>query len=586
MKKIMTVLLALVMALALLPATIWAAGETDEAAAKIGTTEYATLDEAVKAANTGDTVVLQKNIDVTAQVVVDAKDITLDMNGKTINYTGESLSSGVLMVRRGAGLTVTGNGTIQSGEAMVAIAVTQKGDDATKIAKLTVQNGTFVGKDYTISGNGMRNGTDITINGGKFESKNGTAIYHPQDGKLVINNGVFTGKETAIEIRSGEMVINGGSFKSTTSPVEVKPNGNGTTTQGVAIAVAQHTTKQAIKVTINGGTFIGVNAFRQENPQNNEAEFVNKISASIKGGSFHGAVYSENLTGFITGGTFNTNPLADYSNFIDSAKEYNIAIESVAGGYLYTMTEKTEAKEPAEVKVVGGTFGEEGKPSTVEAEVPVEDVSRDKNLTVTDGDKTSVTFNEEAVKSFVDKEVVRGNSLKLEVKTHAEAIDESNKTAFDKAVEGKKEGTALVVSLNLLKVTPNGSEKVFTEEKAGATATVTVPYTLKDGETLVVYYLNGDKLEKLDDKNVTVNKEDGTVTLTLVHFSEYVLTTVAASGTPAGDPDDKPIVKPGDKPTEGKGDAPKTFDAGIAAYGVTAILSVTGMAWMGLKKRK
>ena len=30
---------------------------------------------------------------------------------------------------------------------------------------------------------------------------------------------------------------------------------------------------------------------------------------------------------------------------------------------------------------------------------------------------------------------------------------------------------------------------------------------------------------------------------------------------------------------------PETFDAGIAAYGVSAVLSVTGMAWMGLKKK-
>ena len=31
--------------------------------------------------------------------------------------------------------------------------------------------------------------------------------------------------------------------------------------------------------------------------------------------------------------------------------------------------------------------------------------------------------------------------------------------------------------------------------------------------------------------------------------------------------------------------SPKTFDAGIAVYGVSAILSVTGMAWMGSKKK-
>lgn len=30
--------------------------------------------------------------------------------------------------------------------------------------------------------------------------------------------------------------------------------------------------------------------------------------------------------------------------------------------------------------------------------------------------------------------------------------------------------------------------------------------------------------------------------------------------------------------------APKTFDAGVAVYGVTAVLSLGGMAWMGKRK--
>ena len=30
--------------------------------------------------------------------------------------------------------------------------------------------------------------------------------------------------------------------------------------------------------------------------------------------------------------------------------------------------------------------------------------------------------------------------------------------------------------------------------------------------------------------------------------------------------------------------APKTFDAGVAAYGVTALLALSGMAWLGRKR--
>ena len=31
--------------------------------------------------------------------------------------------------------------------------------------------------------------------------------------------------------------------------------------------------------------------------------------------------------------------------------------------------------------------------------------------------------------------------------------------------------------------------------------------------------------------------------------------------------------------------APMTYDAGIAIYGMSAVLSISGMAWLGLKKK-
>lgn len=39
------------------------------------------------------------------------------------------------------------------------------------------------------------------------------------------------------------------------------------------------------------------------------------------------------------------------------------------------------------------------------------------------------------------------------------------------------------------------------------------------------------------------------------------------------------------KPTPGKPSAPMTYDAGIAIYGMSAVLSISGMAWLGLKKK-
>ena len=95
------------------------------AVAAINGTEYKSIQAAVEAAVDGDTVVLLVDIVLTeddvisagnynAMVNVDGKDIILDMNGKTINvdYAGENLLYAVIRVADGAGLTVTGNGTI------------------------------------------------------------------------------------------------------------------------------------------------------------------------------------------------------------------------------------------------------------------------------------------------------------------------------------------------------------------------------------------------------------------------------------------------------------------------------------------
>ena len=46
---------------------------------------------------------------------------------------------------------------------------------------------------------------------------------------------------------------------------------------------------------------------------------------------------------------------------------------------------------------------------------------------------------------------------------------------------------------------------------------------------------------------------------------------------------DKPAPTPDTKTDTTKG-SPKTFDAGVGIYAVTAVLSVTGMAWTAKKR--
>ena len=60
---------------------------TSSAVAKIGDKEYATLDDAIKAANTGDTITLLKNITLSSAQSISSKQLTIDLNGKTISST-------------------------------------------------------------------------------------------------------------------------------------------------------------------------------------------------------------------------------------------------------------------------------------------------------------------------------------------------------------------------------------------------------------------------------------------------------------------------------------------------------------------
>ena len=91
--------------------------------------------------------------------------------------------------------------------------------------------------------------------------------------------------------------------------------GNRTTSNGVAIAVAQHTTKLPISVKISGGRFSGYSALYESNPKNNSDP---AISLEVTGGEFsciNGgtvAVYSVDCTAFIKGGSYSSEPAAAY----------------------------------------------------------------------------------------------------------------------------------------------------------------------------------------------------------------------------------------------------------------------------------
>ena len=189
---------------------------------------------------------------------------------------------------------------------------------------------------------------------------------------------------------------------------------------------------------------------------------------------------------------------------------------------------------------------------------------------------TSVTFNTEAVKSIAGNmsSATEATNVTLVVTPDATVNNNNEKKALDSVANSN----AQTVELKLV-----GSESTNLFPAATATnarATVTVPFTMPAGNNTVnVYYLNATT--GAAEYVGTAAVGSGTATFTVSHFSSYVLvpTTVSTgrhySAVLAN--------KTADTTTETKS-SPKTFDAGVGIYAVSAILSVTGMAWVGRKK--
>lgn len=297
------------------------------------------LEECLKNANICQ---LTDSLDVKSVKKI-SHDTILDLNGYSIEADSSlQLKSGLIVVNRGAKLTVNdskGNGKISTGPDGNVWAAIQLiyDDNGTDLAELVVNNGTIEGYYYGIVGNGNIHNTKVTINGGTIKglnTKDSAGIYQPQNGEIIINNGTISGG-TGIEIRSGNLTVNNGNISGVAPKFVKMVNGNGTTTNGVGISIAQHTTKNPIKVAIYNGNVEGQYAVYEWNPHNNTKEELSKIDIHIYGGNFKGfaegvhTVYSQDFTNFISGGNFNTD-----------VKEYLASAAKVTSNLVTTFNEQ------------------------------------------------------------------------------------------------------------------------------------------------------------------------------------------------------------------------------------------------------
>lgn len=297
--------------------------------AQIGTTTYTTLTKAFAACNSGETITLIKDADLTKNgysskvVLASGKTATLDLNGYSIKaanqeYRGITVNGNLTLVDSKDGSTgriysesnysstfsrgvvivkTTGSFTINSGKIYTVHPTDPQnnghfGVEVWGNGSVIINGGEIEAGWYAIAGSGTEKltaNTNVTINGGTIVSTNDFAIYNPQKGKVTVNAGTIYGNAGGIAMKSGDLEVNGGTITSKGTG----DTGNwGDGTGNLENAAINFQNRYAdVSATINGGTITAEgNALAVDAPA--PTTETSPVAITIKGGTFSGETAS------------------------------------------------------------------------------------------------------------------------------------------------------------------------------------------------------------------------------------------------------------------------------------------------------
>ena len=268
--------------------------------AKIGDTEYYTMDEAFHAVKAGETIVMLR--DYTTNKVQNSGDesFTIDLGGHTWTANIVDTASAAFEINYSDVTLTVKNGKVVSSQLAGLIPSAMSGTITYNNSKLV-----FDGVEMTANGhsgietNGSNTNDTVTLKNSTLNVPNGYGIYFPSSGTLTIDNSVINAKTMGVQVCSGSLNISGaGTAITVTGDGIAKTENDGAIEDGAAISIVERTGyKGLIAIKVESGTFTAkagndaVKAYKWDNTNKTESAFGNsKNVVAISGGTFSSEV--------------------------------------------------------------------------------------------------------------------------------------------------------------------------------------------------------------------------------------------------------------------------------------------------------
>ena len=266
--------------------------------ARVGETEYYTMDEAFKAQTaSGEPVVLLRDYTTGGTFKSGSINRTVDLNGYTWTYTGTDVNDAAFEINYPDVTLTVKNGTVVSSTMVGLIPSAMGGTIKYDNSGLVLDGVTATANGNSgIETNGNNTNDTVTLKNSTLNVPNGFGIYFPSSGTLTLDNSTVNAKTMGVQVCAGSLSINEGSAVTVTGDAVPKAENDGAIQDGAAISVVNRTGYKGLgTVTVSGGKFTakeGNSAIKAYDWANKtESDFTaDKGTVAVSGGTFSNAV--------------------------------------------------------------------------------------------------------------------------------------------------------------------------------------------------------------------------------------------------------------------------------------------------------